>query len=153
MKGDSVTCRDRGSSKSAMGMILILLFLAILLGFSCVGIGLGSRAVSRAQGRLTASVVLLVASAGLGLCAVALPFAVMTGSRVSAWGFIFAVMACVAGLLGAAGAYFKMRFDDTGRPVDGLLGAASFLAAASFPVTWFWLVPRLEVWFRVGWTY
>lgn len=136
-----------------MGIILIPLFLAMLLGFSWAGIGLGTRAVARAQGRLTASVVLLVASAGLGQCAVVLPFAVMTGSRVSAWGFIVTVMACVAGLLGTAGSYFRTRFYHTGRPVDGLLGASSFLAAASFPVTWFWLAPRLEVWFRVGWIY
>jgi hypothetical protein len=153
LKGDSVTCREHWSSKSAMGIILIPLFLAMLLGFSCPGIGLGVRAVLRAQGRLTATLALLAASVGLGLCAVVLPFAVMTGSRVSAWGFIFIVMACVAGILGAAGAFGNARFRATGRPVDGLLGAASFLAAGRFPVMWFWLAPRLEVWFRVGWIY
>jgi hypothetical protein len=84
---------------------------------------------------------------------VALPFAAMTGRRVSAWGFIFIVVVCVAGILGAAGKYGKTRFRATGRPVDGLLGAASLLAAGSFPVMWFWLAPRLEVWFRVEWTY
>lgn len=136
-----------------MGIILIPLFLAMLLGFSYAGIGLGSRAVSRARGRPTAFVVLLAASAALGLGAVVLPFAVMAASRVSAWGFVFAATACVAGLLGAAGSYFKTRFRDAGRPVDGLLGAASFLAAGGFPVLWFWLAPRLEVWFQVGWTY
>lgn len=136
-----------------MGIILIPLFLAMLPGFAYPGIRLGVRAVLRAQGRLTATGVLLAASAGLGLCAVVLPFAVMTGSRVSAWGFIFIVMACVAGILGAAGSFGSARFRDTGRPIAGLLGAASFLAAASFPVMWFWLAPRLETWFRVGWTY
>jgi hypothetical protein len=136
-----------------MGMILILLFLAMLLGFSYPGIALGVRAVLKARGRLTATLVLLAASAGLGLCAVVLPFAVMTGRRVSAWGFVFIVMVCVAGILGAAGAYGNGRFRATGRPVDGLLGAASLLAAGSFPVMWFWLAPRLEVWFRVEWTY
>jgi hypothetical protein len=139
--------------ESAMGMILILLFLAMLLGFSCSGIALGVRAVLRAQGRLTATLLLLAAGAGLGLCAVVLPFAAMTGRRVSAWGFIFAMMVCVAGVLGTAGAYGGARFRATGWPVDGLLGAASLLAAGSFPVMWFWLAPRLEVWFRVGWTY
>ena len=134
-------------------MILVPLFLAMLLGFSCPGIRLGIRAVLQAQGRLAATLVLLATSAGLGLCAVVLPFAVMTGSRVSPWGFVFIVMACVAGMLGAAGAYGNARFRATGRPVDGLLGAASLLAAGSFPVMWFWLAPRLEVWFRVGWTY
>jgi hypothetical protein len=136
-----------------MGMILILLFLAMLLGFSCPGIALGVRAVLQAQGRLTATGVLLAASAGLGLCAVVLPFAVMTGRRVPAWEFIFIVLVCVAGTLGAAGAYGNARFRAAGRPVDGLLGAACFLAAASLPVFWFWLAPRLEVWFRVGWIY
>jgi hypothetical protein len=82
-----------------------------------------------------------------------LPFAVMTGRRVSAWGFMVVAMACVAGILGAAGAYGNARFRAGGRPVDGLFGAASFLAAGSFPVMWFWLAPRLEVWFRVGWVY
>ena len=136
-----------------MGIMLIPLFLAMLLGFSYPGIRLGVRAVVQAQGRLTATLVLLAASAGLGLCAVALPFAVVAGGRVAAWGFIFVVAACVAGLLGAAGTYGNARFRATGRPVAGLLGAASFLAAGSFPVMWFWLAPRLEVWFGVGWTY
>jgi len=139
--------------ESAMGMILILLFLAMLLGFSCPGIALGVRAVRQARGRLTATLVLLAASAGLGLCAVVLPFAAMTGRRVSAWEFIVIVVVCVAGMLGTAGAYGNARFRATGRPVAGLLGAASLLAAASFPVMWFWLAPRLEVWFGVGWTY
>lgn len=136
-----------------MGIILIPLFLAMLLGFSCPGIGLGMRAVLRAQGRLSATLVLLAASAGLGLCAVVLPFAVMTGRRVSAWGFVFVALACVAGVLGAAGIYGNARFRATGRPAEGLLGAASLLGAGSFPVMWFWLAPRLEAWFRVGWTY
>jgi hypothetical protein len=136
-----------------MGIILIPLFLAMLAGFSCSGIQLGVRAVLRAQGRLTATLVLLAASAGLGLCAVVLPFALMTGSRVSAWGFIIVAMACVAGILGAAGSYGNARFREAGRPIDGLLGAASFLGAGSFPVMWFVLAPRLETWFRVGWTY
>lgn len=134
-------------------MILIPLFLAMPLGFSYSGIALGIRAVLQARGRLTATLVLLAASAGLGLCTVALPFAAMTGRRVSAWGFIVIVAVCVAGILGAAGAYGNARFRAAGRPVDGLLGAASLLAAGSFPVMWFWLAPRLEVWFRVGWTY
>ncbi len=136
-----------------MGIILIPLFLAMLLGFSCRGILLGMRAVLQAQGRLTATLVLLAATVCLGLCAVVLPFALVAGGRVSAWGFIFIVMACVAGILGMAGSYGNARFRATGRPVAGLLGAASFLGAGSFPVMWFWLAPRLETWFRVGWTY
>ena len=136
-----------------MGIILIAVFLAMLLGFSCLGIPLGVRAVCRAQGRTTAVLVLSAASAGLGVLAVFLPFALVMSSRVSAWGFVLVVTACVGAIAGLAGAVLGQRFRESGRPADGLFGAAFFLSAAAFPVNWFWLAPGLEAWFRVGWTY
>ena len=136
-----------------MGIILIAVFLAMLLGFSCLGIPLGVRAVCRARGRTTAVLVLSAASAGLGVLAVLLPFALVMSSRVSAWGFVLVVTACVGAIAGLAGAVLGQRFRESGRPADGLFGAAFFLSAAAFPVNWFWLAPRLEAWFRVGWTY
>jgi hypothetical protein len=136
-----------------MGLILLLVFLAMLLGFSCLGIPLGVRAVCRAQGRTAAALVLAVASVGLGALAVVLPFALVMSSRVSAWGFVLVVTVCVGGIAGLAGFVLRRRFRETGRPAGGLSGAAFFLAAAAFPVNWFWLAPRLEAWFRVGWIY
>jgi hypothetical protein len=136
-----------------MGMILLAVFLAMLLGFSYPGVRLGIRAVSRARGRSTATLILCAAGAGLGMVAVVLPFALVASSKVSAWGFVLLVAVCVGGVASLAGSVLKQRFHETGRPIHGLFGAAFFLAAAAFPVNWFWLGPRLEAWFRVGWTY
>jgi hypothetical protein len=136
-----------------MGLILLPVFLAMLLGFFYQGIKLGIPAVMRARGRSTAALLLAVASAGLGLVGVIVPFALVASSRVSAWGFVFMAAACVAGVAAFAGAYLKRRFRATGKPIDGLFGAAVFLAAAAFPVSWFWLAQRLEAWFQVDWSY
>jgi hypothetical protein len=136
-----------------MGIILIPMFLVMLLGFSYLGIKSGAQAVLRAQGRLTATLILTAMSTALGAAAIVLPFMVVASTRVSAGGFIVFVIFGVAGVAGLAGAYFKEQFRKTDKPVHGLSAAAFFLAAASFPVTWLWLAERMEAWFMVGWDY
>lgn len=136
-----------------MGIILLSVFLAMLLGFLYPGIELGRSAVSRSRGRSTAAFVLLTASGGLGLLAVVLPFALVASSRVSAWGFVFGTAVGVGSVAALSGSCLKQRFRKTGKPVDGLCGAAFFFAAAAFPLNWFWLAHRLERWFHVNWSY
>jgi hypothetical protein len=136
-----------------MGIILIPMFLAMVLGFSYPGIRLGGQAVVRAGGRVTAGLLLVGASAGLSLVSVALPLALVVPRRVSAGGFVMIAAWCVAGIAGVAGIHLKNRFRVTGRPVAGLLGAACFLAAAGFPLVWFWLGERLAKWFQISWIY
>ena len=136
-----------------MGIILIPMFVAMLLGFTYQGIKLGSQSILRARGRTTATLLLLAASAGLGLLSVVVPFALVSSSRVSAGQFVVVVTACVAGVAGLAGGHLKHRFRTTDKPVAGLYGAACFLAAGVFPIAWFALGKRLEGWFQVSWIY
>ena len=136
-----------------MGIILIPMFLVMLLGFSYLGIKSGAQAILRAQGRLTATLILIAMSTALIAAAIVLPFTVVASTRVSAGGFIFFVILGVAGVAGLAGAFFKEQFRKTEKPVHGLSAAAFFLAAASFPVTWLWLAERMKGWFMVGWDY
>jgi hypothetical protein len=134
-----------------MGIFLLPVLLAMLPGFGYAGIGLGVRAVLRARGRLTAALMLIIASAVLSLAAIVLPFALAASRHVYAGGFALAAALGVAGIAAAAGLHLKQRFRVTDKPVAGLFGAACFLAAAGFPVAWFGLAGRLAGWFRVGW--
>jgi hypothetical protein len=136
-----------------MGIILIPMFIAMVLGFSYPGIRLGRQAIVRARGRVTATAVLAAASAGLSLVSVVLPFALAATRQVSAGGFVLIAACCVAGVAGTVGSHFTRRFRATGRPVAGLVGAASFLGAAGFPLVWFWLGARLAIWFEICWIY
>jgi hypothetical protein len=136
-----------------MGIILIPIFLVMLFGFSYLGIKSGVQAVLRAQGRLTATLVLIAMSTALMAAAIILPFTVVASARVSASGFIFFVILGVAGVAGLAGAYFKEQFRKTDKPVHGLSATAFFFAAASFPVTWLWLADRMKALFMVSWDY
>lgn len=129
------------------------MFLVMLLAFSYLGIKSGAQAISRAQGRLTATLVLTAMSTVLIAAAIVLPFTVVASTRVSAGGFIFFVTLGVAGVAGVVGSYFKEQHRKTDKPVHGLFAAAFFLAAASFPVTWLWLAERMKAWFMVGWDY
>jgi hypothetical protein len=136
-----------------LGLILLPLYLAMLLGFASGGARLGWRAVVRARGRLTAACVLAAAAMGLAALAIALPFAFVAGHRVSAGGFAVMAALGVGAVAMLAGLSLNERFVRAGRPVDGLLASAFFLAGASFPLSWFWLGERMEALFQVMWVY
>ena len=136
-----------------MGIILAPIFLAMLLVFSYLGIRSGAHAILRAQGRLTATLILMAMSTVLIAAAIVVPFTVAASTRVSAGGFIVFVIFAVAGVAGLAGVYFKEQYRKTDKPVHGLFAAAFFLAAASFPVTWLCFAERMQAWFMVGWVY
>ncbi|MEW6372857.1 MAG: hypothetical protein AB1584_18150 [Pseudomonadota bacterium] len=136
-----------------MGIILVPMFLVMLLVFSYLGIKTGTQAVLRAQGRLTATLILMAMSTALIAAAIVLPFTVVASTRVPAGGFILLATFGVAGVAGVAGTSFKEQYRKTGKPIHGLFAAAIFLAAASFPVTWLCLAERMQAWFMVGWSY
>ena len=121
--------------------------------FSYLGIKSGAHAILRAQGRLTATLILTAMSTVLIAAAIVLPYTVVASTRVSAGGFIIFVILAVAGPGGLAGTYFKEQYRKTDRPVHGLFAAAFFLAAACFPVTWLCLAERMQAWFMVGRVY
>jgi len=136
-----------------LGLILLPLYLAMLLGFTFGGVKVGWRAIARARGRLTATTLLIVTSAGLAALAIVLPFAYAAAQRVSAGGFALVTVFCVSAVTMSVGLVLNERFAKEGRPVDGLFASAFFLAGASFPISWFWLGERMETLFQVAWIY
>jgi hypothetical protein len=112
------------------------MFLAMFVGFSYLGIESGASAILRAQGRLTAILLLVAMSTVLIAAEIVLSFALVASTRVSAGGFIFFAILGIGGIAGLAGMCFKGQYRKTDKPIYGLFAAAFFVAAASFPLTW-----------------
>lgn len=136
-----------------MGIVLLPVYLIMLFGFSYQGVRAGAHAVLASRGRPTAFAVLMTMSVVLAAVEIVLPFAVVASRDVSAGGFAVVVAAGVAIVAGLAGTWFRERYLRSARPIDGLSGAACFLAAAAFPVMWFTLAETLRAWFEVHWMY
>ena len=136
-----------------MGILVLPIFLLMLLGFSYQGLTLGVDAILRSQGRPTAVLTVVAMSMGLALAAIVLPFLVVASKQVSQGGFVAVAVCSVGGIAWLSGTRFRELYAITDRPIHGLSGAAFFLAAASFPIMWFWLAEKIGVWFQVGWVY
>lgn len=135
-----------------MGIILVPLFLAMLVGFSYLGIRSSLQAVLAARGRLTAVVFLATTTAVFAIVGIVLPFAVLASRRVPTGSVVMYAFA-IGGVATLAGTFLMQRYRATGKPVAGLCAAAIFFAAALFPINWFWWADRARAWFHVTWSY
>lgn len=141
------------SKTKPMGIFLAPVLLAMLIGFSFLGLRSGFRLVAAARHRLKTAAIVLTTSIALALLAIVLPFALVASTRVPAFGFLFTILIVVAGVAALAGTLLEELHRKTDRSVYGLAAVALYLAAASLPVTWFWLSERLGEWFRIAWSY
>lgn len=136
-----------------MGILLLPIFLAMLLGFSYHGIKTGVIVIFASKKRLNAVFGLTAMSVGLATAEIVLPFAFVASSEVSAGGFPIVVVFVVGSVAGLVGIYFRDLYRRTAQPVHGLFSTALFLAGGGFPILWFWLAERMQIWFKVKWIY
>jgi hypothetical protein len=136
-----------------MGIILAPILLAMFVGFSYHGIKSGVTAILDAPGRLGAIVALVVMSGFFGAAVIVVPFAFAANSSVSPAEFMLRIIVAVGCIAGLAGRHFSGQYVLTEKPIYGLCAAAFYLAAGSFPFTWFWLADSLRARFGIEWTY
>lgn len=136
-----------------MGIVLLLVFLGMLVGFSYLGLRSGVPAIQASRSRLGAALALSVMAVVLAVIEVVLPFAIVSSTRISAGGFIVIITLSVLIIASLAGTFFAVKFRTTEHTIYGLCSAAFSFAAAVFPIIWFLLADRVSVYFAVGWIY
>jgi hypothetical protein len=72
--------------------------------------------------------------------------------RLTATLFLLAVTALLA-TVEIVLPFLMERHRKTHKPILALSASAFFLAAAIFPVSWFWWAERMSTWFQVTWSY
>lgn len=136
-----------------MGIFIAPLLLAMVIGFSVVGLRSAFGVLVQSRQRLATALMILSMAAGLAVLAAVLPFVVMANRRVMGFGLFFSALYLAAGAAVAGGMLAGERYRKTDRTMFGVFGAACYLTAAGFPFTWFWLSERMSTLFHVTFSY